>query len=79
VSFEVPFYISYLQGELGIAYARAGQRDKAVDHLKAAIHTAEALVVTYPAGKKYADLLANFQEALMYAEKDSPNDTVRPN
>lgn len=76
VSFEVPFYISYLQGELGIAHARAGQRDKAVDHLKAAIRTAEVLVVTYPAGKKYADLLANFQEALMYAEKDSPSDTV---
>jgi tetratricopeptide (TPR) repeat protein len=74
MSFEVPFYISYLEGELGIAHARAGHREKAIDHLKAAICTAEALVVTYPAGKKYADLLANFQEALAYAEKDSSSD-----
>ena len=48
--------------------------DQAIDHLKSAIRTAEALVVIYPAGKKYAELLANFHEALAYAEKDSPSD-----
>lgn len=64
---ETPYTLSMLEGELGVAYFRGGQRGKAMEHLASALRLAEALVTAYPGERKFAALRQRWQEAVDYA------------
>jgi tetratricopeptide (TPR) repeat protein len=69
VSSDTPYYISLLEGELGIAYGRAGRHDDAIRQLKPALRAAEALLLLFPSDKKYSQLTESYREVLAFVEK----------
>jgi tetratricopeptide (TPR) repeat protein len=71
-SLETPFYASYLQGQLGVAYARSAQWNEATVHLRASLRAADALVEIFPGVNKYTVLREEFQEMLDWVEKKQP-------
>lgn len=66
---ETPYFLSLLEGELGVAFGRDNQKELAVRHLTSANETAEALKKLYPTVRKYVDLQQQWKEALDYARQ----------
>lgn len=69
VKLETPYFLSAFEGELGIAYGRANQNQAAIRHLQAALLAAQALEVSFPGVKKYADLREHWRGPLEYVLK----------
>ncbi len=66
---ELPYHLTFIRGQLGIALVKCGRDNEALGHLKEAIRVAEALETAYPATATYADLRQKFQEAMAFVEK----------
>jgi serine/threonine protein kinase len=65
---ESPYSLTEVEGQLGVAFARDGQREPAMRHMTAAVHTAEALELSFPGVKKYTELRQKWQEALEFLQ-----------
>ncbi len=66
---ESPFYLSTLQGELGIALLKANQRQEGMEQVRQAKKISDALVIAYPSSRKYAGLSINWEKVLKHYEK----------
>jgi tRNA A-37 threonylcarbamoyl transferase component Bud32/tetratricopeptide (TPR) repeat protein len=70
---ESPFYLSTLQGELGIALLKANQREEGLEQVRQAKKISDALVISYPSSKKYGGLSTNWEKVLKhYAKPTAP-------
>jgi eukaryotic-like serine/threonine-protein kinase len=66
---ESPHSLAEVEGQLGVAFARNGEREPAMRHMAAAVRTAEALELSYPGVRKYTELRQRWQEALEFLHK----------
>jgi tRNA A-37 threonylcarbamoyl transferase component Bud32/tetratricopeptide (TPR) repeat protein len=68
---ESPYYLSLLEGELGMSLAAGGQRAEALPRFRRALQLAEALVVVYPSVEKYIKAARQWKAVLAHYEKPS--------
>lgn len=66
---ESPYHVTLLHGECGAALYRAGKKTEALEHLKTAIKTADALETVYPGVEKYTVLHKRAQVMLKHFDK----------
>lgn len=66
---ESPFYLSTVQGELGVALLKANQREEGLEQVRQAKNISDALVIAYPSSRKYAGLSTNWEKVLKHYTK----------
>lgn len=66
---ESPYYVSTLQGELGVAQIMAGQREAGLALVRQARELSQALTIAYPSSSKYQALSQNWDKVIRHYGK----------